>query len=158
MHVVAGFQSDTFIEIAMQELIDQGVDRNKIVAIEMENQIQTGHLFDSKIHSDGVNLLDSVAAWSVVGTLFGIIWGSQVTMGPLALGLLGFIVGVLIGYLFDKGLKKRKKRKKYRNYIDVILIVRCDSKEQIRMATSIFKKCQVTSIGFHIPFLDKKSP
>lgn len=151
MHIITGFQSDTFIEIAIQKLIDSGVDEKNIVIVEMKNHVQTENLFDSKSHFDGVSLLDGIASWSVVGALIGIIWGSQIKIGPLAAGLIGFMITAFIGYLIDKGFKKRKKSKKYRNYIDVLLIVRCSSREQIRMAESIFKNSHARSIGFHIP-------
>lgn len=149
MYIFAGFQSDTFIEMALHELEEIGIESQKIVIVEMSNQEKTIHFLDSKEYADGESILDTMAAWAVTGSLFGIIWGSNITIGPVATGLLGCMIGGAIGYFFKHTIRKKNKRKKQINYIDFLTVVRCNSTEQLKIATSIFKRYHAVSLGFY---------
>jgi hypothetical protein len=150
MHIVVGFQSNKFLEMAIEEVQDSGIGKEQIVVIEMKNQEQNKQVFDTILYSDGYSILDGMAAWSVVGSLIGIIWGSRIVIGPIATGLLGFAIGASIGYILDKLFqRKKRKNKKYVNYIDFIIIINCKTQERFKNTTSIFKKYHAVAIGYH---------
>ncbi len=148
MHIIAGFQSNKYLEMAIQEIEEFGINHERIVVVEMENQEHNAQVFDTIYYSDGYSLLDGMAPWSVVGALLGVIWGSKFFIGPIATGLIGFVVGASLGYYFDKFIKHKKTNKKYKNYIDFLLIVKCRS-EQRKPATSILKQHHAAAIGYH---------
>ena len=150
MYLVAGFESNVYVEMALSELHECDLEERDVVVIEMESQNPPQTLFDSIHYSDGVSILDGMAAWAVVGGVFGIIYGSQVKFGPVALGLLGFFAGVLIGLVIDLliGGRKRRWKKPTRN-IEILLLLHCNSKQQLKMASSISQKYNVLSLGIH---------
>lgn len=150
MYLAAGFESNVYVEMALNELHECEIEDKDVVMIEMEAQKPPQTLFDSIHFSDGVSILDGMAAWAVVGGVFGIIYGSQVKYGPLALGLLGFCTGSLVGFVIDFliGARKRRGKKPSRN-IEILLLLHCDSKQQLKMASSVCQKYNVVSLGEH---------
>lgn len=146
MYVVAGFESSLLVEYAIEELKQQGIQEQQIVMVKMENQDEYRTLFDSIHHSDGISLFDGMAAIAGVGMTFGVIYGSQVIIGPIALGLIGCFIGAGIGYFLDKKIGKIKKPQKQTRNIALLLLIRC-KEEQKHTVTSIFRKHHVLSVG-----------
>ncbi|NRD80235.1 hypothetical protein HPT25_23165 [Bacillus sp. BRMEA1] len=149
MHIVAGYESNKFLEMAIKEIEESGVSEEQIVIIEMKNNHETTQMFDTKSYSDGSSILDGMAAWSVIGALFGIIYGSRFIIGPLATGFIGFVIGAIIGFAFEKVMGRKKKRKKTLNTIEFIVIINCRNEEELKTSNVIFRNYHAISIGYH---------
>ena len=149
MFLITGFESNTYVEIALEEIKDQcNITDEQISFVEMKPQVLPRTFFDSIHSSDGFSILDSMAAWAVVGGVLGIIYGSRIWLGSILLGLLGFITGCLLGFIFDKLIHKTKKERKIR-HIEILLVIKCNSKDQVDKAAAICKKNNVLSLGIH---------
>lgn len=147
MYVIAGFESSLFVEFAIEELKEQGIQEQQIVMVKMENKENYRTLFDSIHHSDGISLFDGMAALAGAGMTFGVIYGSQITIGPIALGLIGLFLGAGLGYLLDRKIGKIKKPKKQEQFMSLLLLIHCEE-EQKNIVTGIFRKHDVLSVGF----------
>lgn len=146
MYVIAGFESSLFVEFAIEELREEGIDEKDIVMVKMENAKKFRDLFDSIHHSDGISLFDGMAALGGAGMTLGIILGSQVTIGPVAIGLLGLFIGAVIGYFLDKKISRVKKSSKQQQFIAMLLLINC-KEEQKNMVTTVFRKHDVLTVG-----------
>lgn len=149
MYLVAGFESGAYVEMALSELEESEISQKGIVTIGMEAQKAAQTLFDSIHYSDGVSVLDGMAAWAVVFAVFGIVFGSQVKIGPLALGLAGYGAGALFGFLLDMIRQPARGKAKASRTIEIILLIPCESKQQMNLAASICTKYKVVSLGQH---------
>lgn len=146
MYVIAGFESSLLVEFAIEELKEEGIDEKDILMVKMENAEQYRNLFDSIHHSDGVSIFDGMAALGGVGMTLGIIYGSQITIGPVAVGLFGLLIGAMIGYFLDKKISKVKKSGKRQQYISLLLLINCKEDQKNRV-TTIFHKHDVLTVG-----------
>lgn len=150
MHLVAGFESNAYAEIALEEIKDQcNISDSEITFVQMNPEDKPQTLFDSIHYSDGYSLLDAVAAWAVIGGVLGIIYGSKMWLGSVAVGLTGCIAGGLIGFFFDRLFSRKKKSKKYIRHIEVLLFIRFNSRLQLDRASSICRTNNVISLGVH---------
>ena len=102
---------------------------------------------DSMYSTDGMSLVDGIAMSASIGMIFGVIYGSVVSIGPIAMGLAGMVVGGGVGYLLDLSIKKKKQAKNMAPSGEVIVAVRCGSEEEAFQAENIMKENQAGAIG-----------
>lgn len=148
MHVFVGFESNQYVEMAINDILKYGVYEENIVFVEMENQEKQRVLLDNINYSDGRSFSDMVASLGTIGMLLGVIYGSVVYVGPVAMGLLGLVSGGLLGYFFDRRKEKKvlAKRTKEIN-LKILLIIKCHTKEQQKDVIEICRKYFVSYIG-----------
>jgi hypothetical protein len=150
MHVFAGFESSEYLEMAIEQLIVHEVEEKSITVVPMQfKNEQEENILDTMHHSDGVSLSDGIAAWAMVGMLLGVIYGSQVRIGPVALGIVGALTGSVVGYFLDRRKIKKGKLKHKSYYLDFLLIIRCEDKQQMKQVKSICNSQKVVVIGEH---------
>lgn len=148
MHVFAGFESNQYVEMAINDILKYGVYEENIVFVEMENQEKQRVLLDSINYSDGRSFSDSVASLGTIGMLLGVIYGSVVYAGPVATGLLGLVGGGLLGYFLDRRKEKKVMDKRMKEInLKILLIVKCHTKEQQKDVIEICRKYFVSYIG-----------
>ncbi|MGG1397117.1 hypothetical protein ABE288_04715 [Bacillus salipaludis] len=139
MYIVAAFEYDTTLEMAISKLEDSGKKQNEIIAVPLDRRREQGQLFDTIHHADGISLLDLACVLAVIGMLLGAIYGFVLTWGPIIWGLLGFIVGGILGLTikFIK-LKQNRKMKKMtkKKSTEVFLTIKC-TEEQIEKVENI---------------------
>jgi hypothetical protein len=130
--------------MALQELMETIVNETDITVVEMKQQEPLNRFTDSIHNSNEISLVNRMSAWGVIGGVLGIIYGSQLKWGPIAIGLLGLFMGSLIGLFW-----KRHQQKTSTQMIDMLLLVHCQSQEQARTITAIFRKYFVLILGIH---------
>lgn len=91
-------------------------------------------LLDSMYRADGMSLVDGIAIGASIGMLFGVIYGSVVFIGPIALGLLGFVAGGGVGYLLDRGIQKQRSRRKSAPSGEIIVVACCRNMAEAELA------------------------
>jgi hypothetical protein len=135
MHLVAGFDSNVYVEIALEEIKEQfNITDEQIVFIKMTPQENPQTFLDTIHSSDGSSSLDAIGAGAVMGGVLGIIYGSVMWLGSLLIGLLGFFLGGLLGFCLDNWIAKKRKRHKPMRNIEILLLIQCErtSKKAIR--------------------------
>lgn len=130
MYVIATFERSVVLELAISELEQRGIERNRILAVPLDKRETPGQVFDSIHGSDGLSMLDLAAVLGTVFMLLGAIYGYVLPWGPILCGLTGAILGVSLGLLI-KYATVRGKLRRNGGYIrpitsEVVLMVACD--------------------------------
>ncbi|WP_031517402.1 hypothetical protein [Desulfofalx alkaliphila] len=144
------FAPSLSLELGINKLKEQGFMDEKLTVVVLDaNYHGRQKLFDSINFTDGKSLMDGVAMGAAIGMLFGVIYGSVVFIGPIALGLIGFAIGGTVGYLLDRSINKKPKEGKAPSG-EVIVIVRCINEEEAYKAEKIMRAHQVAALGRRI--------
>lgn len=133
MYIVAAFEYDTTLEMAISKLEDGGVKPEEIIAVPLDTRAEQGRLFDTMHHSDGTSLLDLASILAVIGMLLGAIYGFVLTWGPILWGLFGFVGSGIIGFTIDLSRQKRKqmmKKIKREKSTEVFLTIKCTEEQR----------------------------
>lgn len=133
MQLFSTFDQNLYLEMAITKLQKEGIKKEHIYAVSLDNRQNRPKLFDNLHRSDGTSLIDIgmalATAFSVVGTSIGF----KLTWGPIIWGLLtatfGFILGVAIRLFIELALKRRKQPLTGRKHSEVILIIECDDSQ-----------------------------
>jgi hypothetical protein len=128
--MIANFENSLNIEIAISSLEQNGIPKNKILAIPLR-QIKNDMIFDTINKTDGISNLDLAMILGSMSMTIGTIYGFIFYWGPIIWGLIGLIAGMGIGFLIDIIPKKKKNsRKRAANGSNsVILMVHCNDTE-----------------------------
>ena len=131
MQIFATFEHSTFIEIAISQLEENGVQ--DIFAVPLDNRVEERKLFDTIHRSDGVSLTQTGLFLAVAFSTIGASRGFVLDWGPIYWGLIGAFSGFLLGFLFDlviqrKRIKKEKSLKGKAS--EVILIINCEESQK----------------------------
>lgn len=130
MQIFSTFEHTIYLELAISELEQKGIQKKDIFAVPLENRVEERRLFDTLDRADGVSLIDIgmalATAFSVIGASIGFI----LEWGPIFWGLIGAAGGFLVGFLIKLVILKvfRKRKRLLRGkHGEVILIVECDA-------------------------------
>ncbi|WP_216828536.1 hypothetical protein [Alkalihalobacterium elongatum] len=129
MLVVSSFEQSASLEIAITNLEQNGIAKEKILAIPFDKRREERKFFDSIHRSDGLSLFDVSAALGTAFSVLGASFGFVLYWGPIIWGLIGFAVGAILGFIIDYFFTKSrtKKRKKINTpSTEVVLIVECE--------------------------------
>lgn len=152
MHLAAGFDSNVYLEIAIEEVKEEcNLTDEQISCIHMDPQEKPPTFFDSIHYSDGRSIMDGMSAWAVVGGVLGIVYGSRLYLGPLIIGLLGFAIGALIGFVVESALGKYKGKGNKIRHIEFLLLIRCSTVPEVKSVATILRRYNVISLGVYDP-------
>lgn len=145
MYVISSFTHSLYVELAISELEQFGVARNKILALPLDKRQEKGKLFDTINQSDGISLFDTAA---IIGTAFmvlGVIYGYVLKWGPVIGALAGLAIGALLGFLIDIIPKKKynKLKKVNDNTAEVVFIVNCNPDQSDTVEKILFSNLAI---------------
>jgi len=129
MQLFSTFENTIFLELAIKTLEKNGISRDEIFAVPLDNRKEARKLFDSIHHSDGVSLMDVGMVLATVLSVIGASVGFILKWGPIIWGLIGVGIGFLIGFLirlYAEYVKNKKRRLVKGKHSEVILIVQCE--------------------------------
>jgi Na+-driven multidrug efflux pump len=132
MYLISAFQQSLDVELAVTELEQLGIGKERILAVPLDQLMGGRPLLDTIHRSDGISLFDlgSVlgTVCAVLGASFGFVW----VWGPVIWGLIGFGAGFVAGFALDVLINRHylKKKRVKRPAAELILMVRCLSGEQ----------------------------
>ncbi|WP_332695078.1 hypothetical protein [Halalkalibacter lacteus] len=139
MQIFSTYEHSSYLELAISALEKIGIEKERILAVPLENRVEERRLLDTLHRADGVSLFDKGAA---IGTAFSVIGGSVgfvLEWGPIYWGLIGaasgFILGFIIDYFIFKVVHKRNRLIRGKNS-EVVLVINC-SKEEVEKVEKI---------------------
>lgn len=142
------FRPSLALELGITELKEKGFTGEKLAVVVLEPLTQGKQvLLDSMYRTDGMSLVDGIAMAASIGMLFGVIYGSLVYIGPVALGLIGMVAGGGVGYLLDQAIQKKRRPKNNAPSGEIIVAVRCYSEDEAVQAEYIMKEHLAVAIG-----------
>lgn len=127
MYIIASFDYSTKVELAITELMNNGVEKTRIMAVPLNQKTERTGWFDYRLRADGTSLFDISALLGTVFMLLGVIYGFIWHWGPIIWGLIGLLVGLTMGFLFElwKGRWRQVKLKNNKS-AEIILIIHCE--------------------------------
>ncbi len=129
MHVVASFDHSNYLELAITDLEQKGIEKNMICAIPLNKMAEERFFFDTIHYADGQSMFDLPTILATIFMTLGVMWGFMWKWGPIIWGLLSFFLGIGLGLLIKYILYKKSLQKKSRYNTEVVLIVHCKPNE-----------------------------
>ncbi|MDG5788574.1 hypothetical protein QA612_13895 [Evansella sp. AB-P1] len=129
MLVISSFEQSDSLEVAIANLEQNGISKDKIMAVPFEKRREERKLFDNIHRSDGISLFDLAAALGTACSVLGASYGFILTWGPIIWGLIGFAVGAILGLIIDYFYTKKKTKNRIKTpnpFTEVVLIIECD--------------------------------
>lgn len=138
MHVVASFEHSNFLELAITDLLQKGIETHRICAIPLNKMVKERKLIDTLHKADGQTMFELptilATVFMTLGTIYGFVWH----WGPIIWGLLGFLGGMGLGWMIKYVLYKNSLQKKCCCNTEVVLIVHCKDDELETVETVLF--------------------
>lgn len=148
MHVFSTFDHSSYLELAISDLEERGITRDRILAVPMARMGEERQLFDTIHRSDGDSLLDGAAMLGTVFMLLGVMWGFLWKFGPILGGVAGFALGAAVGFAADYLISKKiRKQDRVKNLTtEVVLVINCRL-EEVKMVERVLWEHLANSIG-----------
>ncbi|MFZ5633624.1 MAG: hypothetical protein ACOY40_12350 [Bacillota bacterium] len=142
------FTPSLALELGIDKLKEYGFGGERLAVVVLEPQLPEGQtLLDSIYRNDSASLVDGITILSSIGMLMGVIYGSIVPAGPIALGLAGAVAGGGTGYLLDRAVQKKRQAGKNPAAGEVIVAVRCHDEEDVVQVEKIMKEYRALATG-----------
>ena len=131
MYIISSFVYSANLELAISEIEQKGIARERIFAAPLDKRVEKRKILDTINQSDGKSLSDLTAVLGTIFMLFGVIYGFILEWGPILWGLIGLVGGAVLGFLIDLMFQKNhgNGKKTGNNKTEVILIVNCEQKQ-----------------------------
>lgn len=146
MHVIASFEHSAFLELAINRLQQNGIKKEDIVAVPMDELMDPPQVFDTIHRADGTSLLDLAAILATVFSVLGATFGFQMRWGPIIWGLFGFVFGAVLGFMIDRLNTKKRRTTPVQFNTEVVLIILCQETE-LQAIKAILKEFMAQRIG-----------
>jgi hypothetical protein len=145
--IAATFNYSNFVEVALLELEQNGIPKEKTLAIPLEQQAKNLAVLDTIHRSDGLSFIDTGGVTATIGMVLGVIYGFILSWGPIIWGLIGLFGGGAVGIAGDYLLTKRKLAgQKKDKGSELVLIVNCE-KNQANLVEQILRKNTAFGVG-----------
>lgn len=148
MFIYGLFRVTNYLELMMEVLKKSGFNSDNMSIIHLSNsKPPKANIIDSIYSSDSISVMDGICLTATVGMILGVIYGSVLPLGPVAVGVLGMVAGAGIGFVLDR-IKHRNINRDLNNFKDlVILAVCCSSEEEAMRAEKIMAEHHSAAIG-----------
>lgn len=148
MYLLASFEYSLHTELAITELVEKGITKERLFAVPLEVRGETRAIFDTMHHADGLSMIDGGAILGTALMTLGVIYGFVHLWGPIIWGLVGLAGGFLLGFVIDYFIGTRRQSKNRRCDLmgEVIIMVRCDD-SQVDLVKKVFWEHQALGLA-----------
>lgn len=132
LQLFSTFETTSYLEMAISTLEKEGITKESIFAVPLDNRKEERKVFDSLHRSDGTTLIDIGAALATAFSVIGVSIGFKLSWGPIYWGLIGAFIGFVLGLairLFTEVVLKKKKRLLKGRHSEIILIIDCEESQ-----------------------------
>jgi len=151
MQVFSLFENSVAIELAISKLELEGLRKEQIFIVPIDESKEGLKVFDSIHDSDGISMIDKGMAFATAFGVIGTSIGFRLEWGPIIWGLIGAGLGFLLGFLLDIAILKffKNSKREERKVLPLnILIVDCEQAE-VKMVEKILMENK--AIGINTP-------
>lgn len=141
MYIVATFEHDITLELALNDIELKGIKRKDILCLPLNKRVQTKKFFDTVHRTDGRNTMGFpyIAACSL--SLFGSIYGFKFKWGPIIWAGLGFLAGLAVGFAIQYIIYRLWKRTSRRNSLsEVVVMVHCEKTKEDEVIDTMWEQ------------------
>lgn len=131
MYVISTFEQSLFLELAITELEERGIARDKILAVPLDKKVEEKNVFDTIHRADGISLFDGAASlgavFMILGTIYGFVW----KWGPIIWAVIGLFFGAGLGFILDFMIRRKRpnSKKATGQSTEVVLIIKCNGNQ-----------------------------
>jgi hypothetical protein len=139
MQIFSLFEHSTSVELALSKLEQEGVTKEQIFVVPIDESDEGLNVFDSMQDSDGISFIDIGMALATAFGVIGTSIGFKLEWGPIIWGLIAAFIGFLCGFIWSMCIIKFTKngyRNERRVLPLVIVIVECE-KEYVKSIEKI---------------------
>jgi hypothetical protein len=157
MQVFSLFEHSPSIELIISKLEQEGVNKEKIFVVPIDESDESLKVFDSIHDSDGFSFVDKAMALATAFGVVGTSIGFKLQWGPIVWGIITALFGFLLGFFWDMLIIKFTKngnRPERKILPLIILIVECE-KAQVKGIEFILKENK--AIGYSTPLIKNKN-
>lgn len=132
LQLFSTFETTELLEMAISTIEKQGIPKESIFAVPLDNRKEGRKIFDTLHRSDGTSLIDIGMGLATALSVIGASIGFKLSWGPIYWGLIGAFVGFMIGFairLFIELVVKKNKRVFKGKISEIILIVECEESQ-----------------------------
>ncbi|WP_313798972.1 hypothetical protein [Cytobacillus sp.] len=132
MQLFSTFETTGYLEMAISTLEKNGIQKENIFAVPLDNRTEDRKVFDTLHRSDGTSLIDIGMALATAFSVIGASIGFKLAWGPIYWGLIGAFAGFVLGFairLFIELVIKKKKKGLKGKQAEIILIVDCEESQ-----------------------------
>jgi len=145
--IAATFDHSQFVELAITELEEKGITKEKLLAIPLAQQHKGFAILDTIHRADGISIFDTAAVFATTGMTLGVIYGFIWAWGPIIWGLIGLLGGSAVGFALDYLLTKRKiSTERKARESELVLIVSCE-KAQAAWVEQVLRNNTAFGVG-----------
>ncbi|WP_274363774.1 hypothetical protein [Paenibacillus thermotolerans] len=128
--MIATFDQNIYLELALTELEEIGIARDRMLAVTLEKRKEKRMVFDTLHRSDGYSILDLAAILGTCFMLLGAIYGFELAWGPIIWGIIGAASGVLLGFAIKYYIIRRVSSGRLRTITsEVVVMIRCEEQQ-----------------------------
>jgi len=128
--ITATFDHSQFVELAITELEEKGIAKEKILAIPLVQEHKDFAILDTIHRADGVSIFDTASVFATAGMTLGVVYGFIWSWGPIIWGLIGLFAGAVVGFVLDYLLTKRKiSTERKAKESELVQIVSCEQSQ-----------------------------
>ncbi|ABR48151.1 membrane protein [Alkaliphilus metalliredigens QYMF] len=155
MYLLGTCKESINLELLIGTLKTTGFNKYEVIFLDRLNN-DKGKTGDSIRQSDGISNFNGAMCGATVLMLFGTMWGgSLIPGGPIAIGLAGFFIGSILGYIIDRyiigWIRARLKLDSIKgsNPVDgeVMILVKVYNKDQYDYLSTLFAERDVRFVG-----------
>ncbi|WHH61576.1 hypothetical protein [Petroclostridium sp. X23] len=155
MYLLGTSKQGTNLELIVNSLKTHGLNKYEIIFLDRLNNAKK-EIGDSICKSDGISNFNGAMCGAIVLMLFGTMWGGPlIPGGPVAIGLTGFVLGGILGYIIDRyavGWVRAKLNRdpiKGSNPVDgqVLILVKTVNKDQYDYIKRMFSEKNIVFVG-----------
>lgn len=146
--IAAVFDHSPFVELAVTELEDKGIERDHILAIPLIEKTNPDFAVLDSIHrADGASMIDIATVLGNIGMVLGVIYGFVLTWGPIIWGLIGLLAGVAAGLALGWLLIRRKRQSRKKSKVSELLILVSCEPEQVVWVEQVLHNNTALGVG-----------
>lgn len=156
MFISATFEYSDFLELAIGELEQNGILRERIVAIPLDKRVEKRKILDTIHSADGISQIDGAFVLGAIFMELGVVYGYMWHWGPVLWGLIGLGFGALLGFVLDyyigklprtgRRAKDLKREATGNKAAEVVLIIHCEE-NQAQMVQEILWDNRSLGVG-----------
>jgi len=148
MYLVAAFEHSLYLEVAISDLLQNGVAKEKILAVPLR-QKALDSIFSNNINCPaGTSLIDSAAVTGTALMVLGVIYGFVWKWGPIIWGLIGLLAGAALGAFLALVMSRTRRGIKRPKGVgaEVFLMINCNA-NQLEASEQILWNNQALGVG-----------
>lgn len=143
------------LELLMNSFEKRSMKKYQIIFLDRVNN-KCGNAGDTDKKMDGMSNFNGAMCGATIFMLLGTVWGGTVFPGgPILIGISGFVLGAVIGYLADKYVSGWARAKLNLPPVEssnsfegkLILLVKIKDKDELQYAISLFEKHGIFFVG-----------